>query len=232
MQVRDVMQADVVTVEPDSDVRYIAKRLLENRISAVPVVDETRHVVGIVSEGDLMRRPESHTERHLSWWLRLAASPDDRAIEYVKSHGRHARDVMVRDVITIQEEASLEKAAELLEKHYVKRLPVLKDGKLVGIVSRADLLHGLVARQAAPVASGSDRQIRAAVERTLSDAGVRTQLVSVVVSGGMVHLWGAAESEARKRAAGVAAENVPGVKGVRNDIGVLPPSVMAVMWAE
>lgn len=232
MKVHDVMQTNVVTVTPETEVRDIAERLLENRISAVPVVDQAGDVVGIVSEGDLMRRPETGAERHLSWWLRLAASPEDRALDYVKSHGRHARDVMTRDVVTTHEEASLEEVAEILEKHHVKRLPVLRDGELIGVVSRADLLHGLVARQAAPVPSESDRNIRADVERALSEAEVLPQLVSVVVTDGVVHLWGAAESDARKRAAGVAAENVPGVKGVRNDIGVLSPSTMAVMWAE
>jgi len=232
MQAKDIMTTTVATVRPEATIREIAKLLLERRISAVPVVGPDGRVLGIVSEGDLMRRPEAGTERHPSWWLSLLASPDERAIGYVKAHGGHAHDVMMRDVISVGAKAPLEEIAETLEKHRIKRVPVLRDGKLIGVVSRADLLHGLVADKAAPVASASDETIRTAVETALPEAGVRRELLSVVVSGGIVHLWGAVESSAEKEAARVAAENVPGVKGVRDEIAVLPPSVRSVMWAE
>lgn len=232
MQARDVMQTNVVTVMPEMPVREIAEQLLANRISAVPVVDEQGRVVGIVSEGDLMRRPESGTERHPSWWLRLFASPEERAITYVKSHGGHARDVMTQPVVSVGEDASLEEIAELLEKQHIKRVPVLREGKLCGIVSRADLLRGLVARQAAPAVSAGDQTLKDAVEKALAETGVRSFLLSVVVAGGVVHLWGATESEAEKRAARVAAEGVPGVTSVRDEIRVLPAAVRSVMWAQ
>lgn len=232
MQARDVMQTNLVTAMADTPVREVAERLLANRISAVPVVDEQGHVAGIVSEGDLMRRAESGTERHPSWWLRLFTSPEDQALAYVKSHGGRARDVMTRPAITVDEDASLEEIAEILEKHHIKRVPVLREGRLCGIVSRADLLRGLVARQAAPAASASDQATKTAVEKALADAGVRTFLLSVVVAGGVAHLWGATESEAEKQAARVAAEGVPGVTSVRDEIRVLPPAVRSVMWAE
>ncbi len=232
MQAKDIMTTTVVTVLPDASIAEIAHLLLERRISAVPVVDSVGRLLGIVSEGDLMRRPETGTERHPSWWLSLVASPDERAMAYVKAHGGHARDAMTRDVISVSEETSLEDVAELLEKHRIKRVPVVRDGKLCGIVSRADLLHGLVARKAAPAASASDRAIKAAVENALPEAAVRPDFLNVVVSGGIVHLWGAVESDAEKQAARVVAESVPGVKGVRDEIGVLPPGVRSVMWAE
>ncbi|MFZ2100032.1 MAG: CBS domain-containing protein [Oricola sp.] len=232
MQAKDIMTTTVVTVRPDASIAEIAHLLLERRISAVPVVDSAGRLLGIVSEGDLMRRPESGTGRHPSWWLSLIASPDERAMAYVKAHGRHARDAMTRDVISVSEEASLEDVAELLEKHRIKRVPVLRDSKLCGIVSRADLLHGLVARKAAPAASASDGAIKVAVENALPEATVRPDFLNVVVSGGVVHLWGAVESDAQKQAARVAAESVPGVKDVRDEIGVLPPGVRSVMWAE
>lgn len=230
MQAKDIMTTTVVTVRPDATVREIAKLLLERRISAVPVVDPDSRLLGMVSEGDLMRRPETGTERHLSWWLSLLASPEERAIVYVKSHGGYASDVMTRGVISVSEEASIEDIAELLEKHRVKRVPVLRNGKLLGIVSRADLLHGLVARKAASAASVNDQTIKTAVESALSEACVRPGLPSIVVTGGVVHLWGIVESDAEKQAARVAAESVPGIKGVRDEIGVLPPSVRSVMW--
>lgn len=232
MQARDVMQTKVITATPDTTVRNIAKRLLASRISAVPVVDDDGRLVGIVSEGDLMRRPESGTERRPSWWLSLLASTEETALAYVMAHGGHARDVMTRELITVNEDTSLEEIAETLEKHRIKRVPVLRDGRLVGIVSRADLLHGLVARQGTAVPSADDRTIRASVETAFQKAGVRPRFLNVVVSGGIVHLWGVVETDAEKQAARVAAESVPGVKGVRDELGVLPPSMHSVMWAE
>jgi CBS domain-containing protein len=232
MQARDIMTTAVVSVRPDTTIRKIARLLHERRISGVPVVNGEGKVLGIVSEGDLIRRPETGAERHPSWWLDLLATPEDRAIGYIKAHGGNASDVMTRDVVSVGEEASLEEIADLLEKHRIKRVPVLRDDKLIGIVSRADLLHGLVARQAAPTTSASDHAIRSSVEAALMDAGVRSAFLSVVVAGGIVHLWGAVESSAEKEAARVAAENTPGVKGVSNEMSVLPPKVRAVMWAE
>jgi CBS domain-containing protein len=178
------MTTRVIMVEPDTPIDEVAKRLIENRISAAPVLDSGGRLVGIVSEGDLMRRPESETERRPSWWLSLLLLSQHKAARYVKAYGRHAKDVMTRKVITVEESTRIEQIAELLEKHRIKRGPVMHEGKLVGIVSRADLLHGLVARQAGASASMDDRRLKVAVEKNLADAGVRTQLLNVVVSGG------------------------------------------------
>ena len=145
MQAKDIVTTQVIVVPPEATTREIAALLLERRISAVPVIQPEGGLVGIVSEGDLMRCPETGAERHPSWWLGLLASPEKSALAYVKSHGGHARDVMTRNVISVNEEASLKEVAETLERHRVKRVPELRFGKLVGIVSRADLLHGLVA---------------------------------------------------------------------------------------
>jgi CBS-domain-containing membrane protein len=130
----------------------------------------------------------------------------------------------------VDETASLEQIADTLQKHGIKRVPVLGKGKLVGIVSRADLLRGLVARQSAPAPSIDDEAIKTAVEAALAEAGVRAQFLSVLVTGGVVHMSGAAESDGEKRAAHVAAESVPGVKGVRDNINVLAPGMRTVMW--
>ena len=146
MKAKDVMTTEVVYADPESSVRAIARTLLKHRISGVPVADHDGRVIGIVSEGDLMRRPESETVRPRSWWLELMETPEDRASQYLKSHGLTARDVMTREPITVAEDTPLEEIAMLLEQKAIKRVPVLRDGKLVGIVSRADLLHGLVAR--------------------------------------------------------------------------------------
>ena len=134
MQAKDVMTRDVTTVSPEATVREIAQLLLERRISAVPVVNAESELLGIVSEGDLIRRPEGGTTRPASWWLSLLTTPEDSALDYVKTHGGHARDVMTRKLVTVDEDTPLWEVARTLEKHHVKRVPVLKGGKLVGIV--------------------------------------------------------------------------------------------------
>ncbi len=232
MQARDVMTEAVFTVGPETEVAAIAALLMEKRISAVPVLDGSGAILGIVSEGDLMRRRESGTERRPSWWLSLLSEPQERALDYVKSHGGHARDVMTPNPHTVTPETSLEKIAEILERRHIKRVPVVEDGRLVGIVSRADLLRGLIARQAGPVPERGDPELKSAVEAALKEAGLRTDFLSVVVTAGQAHLWGSVNSDAERRAAGVAAENVPGVTAVRNEIGILPRNIRSALWAE
>ncbi len=232
MQAKDIMTKSVLTVSPNATVQEVAQLLLERRISAAPVVTGEGTLVGIVSEGDLIHRTETGTERHPSWWLRLLASPEESALAYIKSHARRAGDVMTREIVSVDGAASLEAVAETLEKHRIKRVPVVRDGKLMGIVSRADLLRGLVARQSAPEVTKSDEALRTGVEAAISQAGARPEFINVVVSGSVVHLWGLVESGLQKQAARVAAESVAGVKEVRDAIGVMPPSVRAMMWAE
>jgi CBS domain-containing protein len=230
MKARDVMTKSVVAVRPETAVREVARRLIERNISAVPVVDAEERIVGIVSEGDLMRRPESETERHPSWWLLLLALPEDRAQQYVKSHGLTAGDVMTRNVITAAEETSVEKIAALLEKHRIKRVPIVRNGKIVGIVSRANLLHGLIAGAASGPPSASDDEIKKALGNALTEAGVRTSFLNIVVTGGVVHLLGMAESEEEKRAVHLAARRVPGVKQIVDDTGVFAGSFRVRYW--
>ncbi len=232
MLAKDIMTTATTTVPPEMSVRDVAKLLLEKRISAVPVVDSDGALVGIVSEGDLIRRKETGTARPHSWWLSLLSTSQDAAHEYVKAHGGEARDVMTTDVVTVSEDTSVEEVARTLESHRIKRVPVLDDGRLVGIVSRADLIRGLATWQAVPSGSVDDRELKAAVEAAIREADVGADFVSAVVSEGIVSLWGAVESDAEKRAVGVAAENVPGVKGVRNQVSLLPDNVRAVLWAE
>ena len=222
MQAKDVMTSPVVTVGPDASVTDIARLLLERHISATPVVDESGALLGVVSEGDLMRRPEAGTERRPSWWLTLLSEPQDEAREYLKSHGLRASDVMTRKVLTVEEETSLQDIAALLEKHRIKRVPVMGAGKVVGIVSRANLLQALVAQSKSPAPQADDRALREAVLAALKATGARTLYINVVVSEGVVHLWGMAQSEEEKNAMGVAAESVAGRRQVRERITLLP----------
>lgn len=165
MRAKDVMTSPIVTAGPQTTVPEIAKLLIERRISALPVVDQGERVIGIVSEGDLMRRVENTDERHRSWWLRLFSDPATDAADFVKTHGRRAADVMTRDVVTVGEDTPLHEIAALLEERRIKRVPVVREGRVVGIVSRANLLHGLAARPAdTPVRSADDEVIRVAAE--------------------------------------------------------------------
>jgi CBS domain-containing protein len=231
MKAMDVMTTAVVTVDPETKIDDIARRLIENRISAVPVVDGVGKLCGLVSEGDLMRRPESRTERHRSWWLEALTSPEELTRDYVKTHGLHARDVMTHPVITVPEDATVEEIASILEKHRIKRVPVLRNGKLVGIVSRANLLHGLIARKAGDVPTPDDRTLRNTVIKSIGEAGLDKTLVDVVVTGGTVHLWGMVETQSELDALRVASERIAGVKAVENDVRVMPSKMRGLMWS-
>lgn len=230
MRAKDVMSANVVTVGPEADVRAVARLLVEHGISGVPVVEQGGRLVGIVSEGDLMRRAEAGTERRSSWWLELLAGPEETARRYVKSHGRTARDVMTREVVTVAEDASLEQIATLLERHRIKRVPVIRDGRIVGIVSRANLLHGLVAKEAAARVTPDDAAIREQVIAGIREAGITEPYVNVVVAGGVVHIWGLVDSEKQRQAVRVAAEAVPGISAIENNVGVLSSPLLRGSW--
>ncbi len=232
MQARDIMTASVATVRPDAEVSEIAKQLLARNISAMPVVVDRDKVVGIVSEGDLMHRSENETERQPSWWIRLFAEPQDRASDYVKSHGLHAKDIMSRDVISVTEDASLAEIAETLEKNHIKRVTVMRDGKLVGIVSRANLLQGLVAAGTKTAATANDSDLSVAVESAALKACLNVEYVSVVVADGVATLWGMVESDAERSALGVAAERVAGVSRVENNINVMPALVRTTIGTQ
>jgi CBS domain-containing protein len=229
MKAKDIMTTHVVSVKPETSVTEIAQKLLDHRISAVPVIDRSGRLVGIVSEGDLLHRVETGTDRrHRSWWLSLVTSGKSDATDYVKSHGRHAADVMTRNVITVDENTSLSEIAEILESRRIKRVPVLKNSSLVGIVSRANLVQGLATmRGAVPEIASSDSRIResilAEVEQT-SWSGLSS--TNMTVSAGVVELWGFVASDAEKQAWRVAAENVAGVKEVV-DHRTVPPAVIA-----
>jgi len=233
MKAKDVMTARVVTVRPDTPVREIAAALLKRRISAVPVTDKDGKVVGIVSEGDLMRRKETGTERHSSWWLAFLTLPETDARRFVKSHGQFARDVMTSAVITVPEDCPLNEVASTLERNSVKRVPVVRGGKLVGIVSRADLVRALATAKPLAEPSRDDRTLREAVEAAIRDrAGGPTEFIGVGVADGVVHLWGAVVDRPAKDAARVAAQNVPGVRSVEDNVAVFPPNIGSLLWAE
>jgi CBS domain-containing protein len=226
LQARDIMTRYVVSVRPDTPIEEIARRLIERGVSGLPVTEADGKLVGIVSEGDLVRRPELGTERQPAWWLYLLADAEERAGRYVKSHGRTAREVMTTPVWTVDENATLAEIAALLERRRIKRVPVLRRGEVVGIVSRADLLHGLATRPGRERVKVRDRKLHAAITDGLKAAtGVRTELLNVTVADGVVHLWGSVPTQKELDAVRVFAENTRGVRRVDNHLRVvLPPT--------
>lgn len=225
MQAKDVMTAHVITVTDDSTVQDVASVMLNRGISAVPVVDAAGKLVGIVSEGDLMRRAEAGTGRQRSWWLALIAEASILADEYVKEHSRKIADVMTRKVITATPHTPLAAIATLFEKNRIKRVPIVDDGKLVGIVSRANLLQALTAppKHIEKAVGIEDSAIRAHILARLKAEPWSPSWLNVSVEQGVVDLWGAAESEAQKKAARVAAELTPGAVAVHDNIVISRP---------
>jgi CBS domain-containing protein len=225
MRAADVMTTEVITVTPETAVTDIARLLLRHRISAVPVVERGGRLVGIVSEGDLMRRVEAGTERRRPWWLALVAGAEDAAREYAKTHGHRASDVMTHQVVSVTEDTSLAEIARLLEERHIKRVPVLRDEQVIGIVSRADLLRAVASQPGPPPAVAmDDRTIREQIWRAFQGAGLEASAhLNVIVTDGVVHLWGLVASDDERRALRIAAEGVPGVRGVEDHLGLLRP---------
>ena len=221
MKAADVMATNVITVRLDTPVATIAEVLLANRISAVPVVNDKDVLVGIVSEGDLIHRIEAGTERRRSWWLELFAGKEMLAQEFVMSHARKAADVMTRPVVSVQLDTPLGDIASLLEKHRIKRVPVVINGKIAGIVSRANLIQALVSDAKSSDASVDDVTLHDNIlEQLRSKPWVDPSTISVVVNNGYVELWGIVDSETEKNAIRVAVEVTPGVRQVANKLVV------------
>ncbi|MEX2127363.1 MAG: CBS domain-containing protein [Xanthobacteraceae bacterium] len=221
MKAAEVMEADVVSVRPDTTVSDVARTLLARRISAVPVLDENAKLVGIVSEGDLIRRCEAGTERHRSWWLELLTTSETLATDYVKSHARYAGEIMTRPVVTAQEETTVAEIAKLFEHHNIKRVPIMRGSKVVGIVSRADLLRVLadLHEKSGPV-TADDNAIRAEVLKRLKvEHWFASAQVEISVRGGVVKVEGVVASPEQQTAIRVAAENVSGVRTL-NDLTI------------
>lgn len=228
MNAKDVMTTLVVSVGPETAVRDIAKLLVDRRISAVPVIADGEQLVGIVSEGDLMFRPEIGSEQHRSWWLRMFSSMESLATEYAKTYGLKARDVMTRTPQTVGEETSLAEIARVLESFHIKRVPVVRDGRVVGIVSRANLVQALASAQGNGwTAAEFDKLIRDKVTTTLAGQPWETGLPrNVIVADGVVHLWGLLNSEEERTATRVAVERVSGVKGIEDHLIIRPTVLM------
>jgi CBS domain-containing protein len=216
MHAADVMTPDVICATPDTPIAELIRLMLDNRISGLPIVADGA-IVGIVSEGDLLRRAETGTERRPSRWLELMTSDSRLAANYTRAHGRKAHEVMTREVVTVAETTPIAEIAQLLEARRIKRVPVTRDGRLVGIVSRRNLLQALGSRLSAPVAT-DDRTIRDAfyAELRRQPWADGTGSINAVVANGVVHLWGIAPDEQQRQAMVVVAEGIAGVRSVED----------------
>lgn len=224
MNASDVMVDQVITIRPDSSVQDAAALLVENHISAMPVTDAKRKVLGIISEADLLRRSETQTERRRSKWLEWLTSAESLAGEYVKTHSRRVSDVMTRDVVVAQPGTPLREIATLLEQNRIKRVPIVDDDVLVGLVSRADLVRAFARqRNEAPQTEVADVVMEDAVIANLkSKSWAEASLVNVTARLGQVDLSGLVSSQLQRDAIRVAVEVTPGVRAVNDNLIVRP----------
>jgi CBS domain-containing protein len=225
MNALDVMTSNVITVGRDAPVRDAIRLMLDHGISGLPVTDGAGKMIGILSEGDLLRRAEMQTERQHSRWLEFLLGPGRLAEEYTHTHGRRVGELMTEDVVSVAEDTPLAEIVRLMERYDVKRLPVLRRGALAGIVTRADLMRALakLVDHLPPSASGDDEirtRLLAELERT---AWAPLGSVTIAVNDGVVELDGVITNEKEREAVHVAAENVPGVKNVRDRLVWVEP---------
>ena len=227
MRAQDIMTEEVVCIGIKESVFDAAELLLGANVSAAPVVNDKGAVVGVVSEADLIRRAEIDTAAKKSWLARLMDSETSAAHDFVSSHARRVADVMTREVVTASEDATLRELVELMERHKVKRIPIVREGILVGVVSRSDVLRALLSREPdGPVLQPTDKALRQAVVEAIEHRPWTSKWpINVFANDGVVHLWGFVDGEEVRTAHRVAAENVPGVRRVKNHLRAMPASV-------
>ncbi len=228
MKAKDIMTVAVVTAAPETPVESIVKSMLDHRISAIPIVDDEQRVLGIVSEGDLMNRPEAQTYRRRSWWLSMFGDPHRREADFEKAFGRTAADVMTRKVVTVHEDDTVGSVAETLERRHIKRVPVVRDGRLVGIVSRSNLLQCVGQLYKGGVPDDDSAAQRKEIYARLSEAGIRTYAINVIVLANGVELWGIVDSAEQVKIVKMAVASVLGDKPIQDHLAVLDTRAAAV----
>ena len=225
MKAQDIMTRDVTTVRPDTSVRDIAAVMMEKHISGVPVLTDNGKIIGMVSQSDLLHRAEVGTERKHKWWFRTFADSNALAREYAKAHGLKAQDIMSRYVVSIRDDAELRDVADILDSHRIKRVPVVQEGRLVGIITRGDLVRALSQVQISKAAKKIDN---AALHKTLHDR-IRAQswlndsYINVIVNDGVVELWGLVVSTDQHSALRALVEETDGVSRIEDKLSIGGP---------
>jgi CBS domain-containing protein len=226
MQAKDIMTTKVITIGVGATIKDAVAAMLGNSISGLPVLDDAGAVVGIISEGDLLHRVEGGTERKRTWWLRLLSSPREEAEDFITAHSHMVADVMNTPVLSVGPDTDLREIATILEERRIKRVPVIDEGNLVGIVSRANMLQALASGPGGdtPTPSMDDRALREAITKLLVGKDWASHgALNVIVSNGSVELWGLVDSEAERKALCIAAAEVPGVTEVVDHLGSIQP---------
>jgi CBS domain-containing protein len=221
------MTRKVLSVSPDETVEHAANLMLRHGISGLFVVDAKGTLVGVVTEGDLLRRDEIGTERHRPWWLRVLVSPGKQALDFTRAHGRKVSDIMTPEVICVGTDTPLEDVVETMERQRIKRVAVTENGHMVGVVARSDLLRALLTHEREkqpPRAQDDDRTIRTNILAALESASwTPLTTLNVTVASGVVDIWGTITNPDERRAICVIAENVPGVKTVHDHLVFVEP---------
>lgn len=227
MRATEIMTRSVITIQPHASIADAIRLMLGQRISGLPVVGTSGSLVGILTEGDLLRRAETGTERRRPRLLDFLRGAASQAQDYVRTHGRKVQDIMTRDVVSAAEDAQLDEIVELMESKRIRRVPIVTNHRLVGVVSRADLLRVLakVLGQIPPAAPGDPKLREQIVAEMQRQAWSGRSHVTVVVTDGVVDLEGIIYNISERDALRVAAENVPGVKEVRDHLDYLDPNV-------
>ncbi|MEJ1977130.1 MAG: CBS domain-containing protein [Acetobacteraceae bacterium] len=231
MIVADLMTRQVLAIDPETPLVQAIHLMTEHKISGLPVVGQNGQVVGILTEGDLLRRVEIGTEEKAPGWLKSFFLAGREAENYVLRHGRRVGEVMTHDVITVAEDTPLPDVIKLMHRHHVKRIPVVQDGRLCGIISRADLVRRVGDILSAAPASASDDAIRQAISSAMDrELWAHGTKVSVAVQDGVVQIDGCLFDIRERQALGVLVENVPGVKRVENRIICIEPYMGTVTY--
>jgi CBS domain-containing protein len=225
MQARDVMMRHLICTQPEASISQAARLMLQNHVSGLPVVDIGGNLVGVITEGDFLRRAETGTDRRRPRWLEFLIGPGKLASEYTASHGCKVAEVMSDEVFTATEDTPLDEIVLLMEHRRIKRLPVLRGRKLVGIVTRANLMRAVVGlMSAAPEVANDDASIRKRLnDEIASHQWAPIALINPIVKDGVVMLWGTIFDERQREALKVAAENIPGVKAVHDHLVWIEP---------
>lgn len=224
MRAHQIMTKDVVTVGPHTSMLDAANIMLRCHVSGLPVVDEQGKLLGVISEGDLLRRSEIGTGRKRLRLLEIIAGPARLARDFVQEHGREVRDVMTHYVVTVAEDTPLDEVVRQMESNAINRLPVMRGENLVGIITRTNILRGIagLAREI-PDPTADDDHIRDRITRTVNAAAWRPLGFQVMVHDGVVHLHGVVASEEARQATIVAARSTSGAKKVYDHLGLLDP---------
>jgi CBS domain-containing protein len=225
MKAKDIMSLRVIAIAPDADVLDAIELMLARRVSGLPVIDRSGNLVGIVTEGDFLRRAETGTVRRRPRWVELLRGPGRLAEEYVHTHGRKVEEVMTGEPITVDEQTPLTEIVQIMERRRIKRVPVMRGTRVVGIVSRANLMHALASLgRTAAAPTSSDAALRAQLLAEFEkEAWAPVAAINVVVKDGVVELWGTITEASQREALKVAAENVTGVKQVVTHLAWIDP---------